>query len=316
MYLGQYLQVLRRRWVSVVITMLVMIGTAALVTVILPTKYTATTRLLFAVHGDSVSDLAEGTSFAERQMSSVCGGGPVPLVLRPVIERLELTTTPGELAESIEVTVPVNTVILDIAVTDSDPERAADIANAVGLELSRAAGRLIPERRDGTSAVQATTVAEAEIPVAPSSPNLWLNLGLGLVLGLIAGVGVAVLRSLLDTKVRSKRDVRAVTDVPILGTIAHGAEVAQHPIIVRDAANTAPAEAIRRVRTNLQFIEMAEPAKSIVITSAIAGEGKSTVAMNLAVALAYSGTRVVLIDADLRRRRPCMNTWEWTATSV
>jgi len=82
-YLGQYLHILRRRWLSVFITMLLILGLASVVTLATPRKYTAATRLFFAVGGESVSDLAQGSSFAEKQMASYAQLVTSPLVLAP-----------------------------------------------------------------------------------------------------------------------------------------------------------------------------------------------------------------------------------------
>jgi capsular exopolysaccharide synthesis family protein len=105
----------------------------------------------------------------------------------------------------------------------------------------------------------------------------------------------------LDTKVRNESDVHALTDCPILGVVAYDQEVSSHPVILRDRPLAAPSEAVRRLRTNLQFIDIGNRSKSIVISSSIPGEGKSTIAINLAVSLADAGARVILVDADLRR---------------
>ena len=301
MELRQYFDILRRRWLSMVVTALVILAITSLTTLAMPKRYTATTSLFFAVAGESVSDLAQGSTFAERQMSSYAQVATSPMVLEPVIERLSLGKTAAQLAKSVEATVPVDTVILDIAATDHDPRQAADIANAIGAQLSTVAGRLSPERPDGTKAVQVTTVTTAQTPLEPSSPKVAFNLAVGLMLGLMCGIGVAVLRSVLDTKVRSEADIRQLTKSPILGAVAYDAAVPQHPVILRDEPLAAPSEAVRRLRTNLQFIDVANRPKSIVITSSIPGEGKSTIALNLAVSLADTGARIILVDADLRR---------------
>jgi succinoglycan biosynthesis transport protein ExoP len=299
--LGEYLDILRRRWLGVLIIVLTALALASTVSIAIPKKYTATTRLFIAVAGESVTDLAQGSNFAAKQMSSYAEVATSPRVLAPVIAQLGLATTPKELAESIKATVPVETVILEIAATDRDPARAAQIANAVGQELANVTSALTPEKLDGTKAVQATPIAEAEVPDKPSSPKILQNLGLGLIVGLFLGLGVAVLRHVLDTKIRNENDVRALTDSPILGVVAYDQEVSSHPVILRDQPSAAPSEAIRRLRTNLQFIDIANRPKSIVISSSIPGEGKSTIAINLAVSLADSGSRVILVDADLRR---------------
>src|SRR5215208_3355503 len=297
----EFFDILRRRWLSIVIITLLTLASVSAATLMTPKAYTATTRLLFAVAGDSLSSLAQGSSFVEKQMASYAEVATSPRVLDQVVDQLGLDTTAAELADSIEATVPVDTVIIEVAVTDPDPRQAARIANAVGTELAKAAGELTPSREDGSEAVRATTIAVAQVPTSPSSPNILRNLGIGLILGLLLGISIAVLRKLLDTKVRSEQDVRALTDHPILGIVAFDQEVPRHPVILRDEPLAAPSEAVRRLRTNLQFIDVANKPKSIVITSSVPAEGKSTIALNLAVSLADTGARIILVDADLRR---------------
>jgi tyrosine-protein kinase len=299
--LGDYLDILRRRWLGVLIIALTAFALASAVTLALPKKYTATTRLFIAVAGESVTDLAQGSNFAEKQMSSYAEVARSPKVLTPVIMQLGLRTTPKDLAESVETTVPVDTVILEIAATDPDPTRAAQIANAVGQQLAKATGELSPQTLAGTQPVDAYMIAAAEVPDKPSSPKILRNLGAGLIVGLLLGLGVAVLRHVLDTKIRNDDDVRSLSGSPILGVVAYDQDVSSHPVILRDQPLAAPSEAVRRLRTNLQFIDFANRPRSIVISSSIPGEGKSTIAINLAVSLADTGARVILVDADLRR---------------
>jgi polysaccharide biosynthesis transport protein len=301
--LHDYLEVLRRRWVSVAIVALATLALSAAVTLAMTTRYTATTRLYFAVEGSesSLTDLAQGSSFAEKQMISYAEVATSPLVLDPVVDRLNLETTSTDLARTVTAVIPPDTVILEISAVDTDPRRAAAIANAIGQEVAEVAGELSPERADGSKAVQATTLAPALVPTDPSSPRSLRNLALGILLGVLLGVGTALLRNLLDTKIRSEHDVRAVTASPLLGVIGQDDKVPAHPIILREEPLSAAAESVRRLRTNLKFTDLGDHPRSIVITSAIPGEGKSTTAVNLAVAMADAGSRVILVDADLRR---------------
>ena len=136
MDLHDYLEVLRRRWVSVTIVALATIACAAAVTLAMTTKYTATTRLYFAVEGsETATDLAQGSSFAEKQMTSYAQVATSPLVLDPVIDRLNLETSSTELARTVTAVVPPDTVILEISAVDPDPRRAAAIANGIGQKV-------------------------------------------------------------------------------------------------------------------------------------------------------------------------------------
>ncbi|HZA06028.1 MAG TPA: polysaccharide biosynthesis tyrosine autokinase [Propionibacteriaceae bacterium] len=302
MDLHDYLEVLRRRWVSVTIVALATIAVAAAATLAMTTKYTATTRLFFAVQGSkTTTDLAQGSSFAEKQMTSYAEAATSPLVLNPVIERLNLDVTAAQLAEVVTATIPPETVILQVSAVDPDPEVAAAIANAVGDEVVDVVTNTLSPKQNGNEAVKVTPLETALVPTTPSSPNVPRNLALGAMLGVLLGLGVALLRHLLDTRVRSEQDLRAVTDSPLLGLIGYDDKVPNHPLILRDDPMSGAAEAIRRLRTNLQFTDIGDRPRSIVITSSVPGEGKSTTSLNLAVALADAGSRVILIDADLRR---------------
>ena len=302
MELRDYLTIFRRRWVTVAIVTLTCLAAMLAITLLTTPRYTATTRLFFGVEGTgSAAELAQGSTFAERQMTSYAEVATSPLVLDPVIQQLGLDVSPQVLGKRISASVPTETVILELSVTDTDPAQAARTANAVGSTLAQTAASLAPQRADGSQAVRATTLAPAPVPLVASSPKLLRNLALGLTIGLLAGFGLALLRHVLDTKVRSEADVRVLTDSSILGVIGFDDAVPDHPVILRDDPRSAAAEAVRRLRTNLQFVDVAERSRSIVISSSVPGEGKTTTAINLAVSLADAGSRVLLIDADLRR---------------
>jgi succinoglycan biosynthesis transport protein ExoP len=135
MELREYLHILRRRWVSVsvfVVALAVLLAVAA-VTFSMTKQCTATTRLFFAVSGtETVTELAQGSTFAEKQMTSYAQMATSLLVLDPIIRDLGLATTATELAKSVSATIPTDTVILDLAATSPDPEQAVRIANSIG----------------------------------------------------------------------------------------------------------------------------------------------------------------------------------------
>jgi Mrp family chromosome partitioning ATPase len=132
-------------------------------------------------------------------------------------------------------------------------------------------------------------------------PGCPLNLALGLLIGLALGFALAVLRGVLDTKVRSEVDVQKVTDAAVIARIGYDAYAPARPLIVQSSPHNHRSEAFRRLRTNLQFLDIADRPKTLVVTSSLPGEGKSTTALNLAITLADAGSRVALVDADLRR---------------
>ena len=191
-----YFAVLRRRWISATIVALTTLAVVAGATLAMPTKYTATTRLFFALEGsESVTDPAQGSSYAEQLMRSYADVATSPLVLDPVSERLNLDRSATDLAEDVTATVPRRTLILEISVTDQDAQLATAIANAVGAEVAEAAADVSPERADGTKAVEATILEAARVPTDPSSPNVPRNLALGAFLGILLGLAVGLFRN-------------------------------------------------------------------------------------------------------------------------
>src|SRR5690606_12140528 len=115
------------------------------------------------------------------------------------------------------------------------------------------------------------------------------NIALGLLLGLLLGAGTAVLRETLDTSIRSTRQLEPLVDAPVIGTISFDPDAVDTPLISSLDAYAPRAEAFRVLRTNLQFIDPDVDRKVFVITSSLPGEGKTTTAVNLALALAEGG---------------------------
>jgi capsular exopolysaccharide synthesis family protein len=111
----------------------------------------------------------------------------------------------------------------------------------------------------------------------------------------------ALAREVFDTRVSSAKDLERVSSDPLLGTLGRKKRTEPAGLVMRVMPHSALAEGYRRVRANLEFIDVDSPPRSTVVTSALAREGKSTTAINLALAMAERSSRVLLIDADLRR---------------
>lgn len=134
----------------------------------------------------------------------------------------------------------------------------------------------------------------AATPISPTTPKTALNLALGLLLGLLLGAGQAVLREVLDTRVRTEHDITRVTESPVIGSVMFDASLVGGPFSVVAEPRSLRAESYRRLRTNLQFLGLKEDQRAVVITSTVSGEGKTTTAINIAVTMAAAGERVLL----------------------
>lgn len=160
----------------------------------------------------------------------------------------------------------------------------------------------------GVGQTDAHVVSRAKIPPKPSFPVLWLNLALGIILAGCAAVGAVIVAELLDTGLTTAEDVERRLDIPHLGSLPLLSSVAE-------ARNTLPpveyvvekplsgfSEAFRALRTSIKYSRVGEQVKTVVLTSALPGEGKTTTAVCLGRSAAQAGDRVVIVDCDLRRR--------------
>lgn len=153
----------------------------------------------------------------------------------------------------------------------------------------------------------AQLVTPASTPTSPSAPQPVRTATVALVVGLVFGVGLAFLYDFLDDSIKSKEDLEAVArGLPVLGLIPAvpgWRDREDSRIISREDPTSPAAEAYRSLRTSVQFLGLDHPVEAILLTSANAGEGKTTTLSNLAVALARAGQEVVVVDCDLRRPR-------------
>ncbi len=217
-----------------------------------------------------------------------------------VIDDLGLDTAPESLVGSIDAAQTPETVIIQITARAGTPEDAQELADAwVGALAERVSDI---EAAKGGQGMRIEVSESAQLPTSPVSPNVQRNVLLGAVLGALLGAGYAVARTLLDRRLRSTEDVERAAQLSVVGSVP---DLGKHDDLFVTASGVGThaqaAEAIRRLRTNLSYMDVDNPPRAIVVTSPKQGDGKSTVAANLAAAIALSGQPVTLVDCDLRR---------------
>jgi succinoglycan biosynthesis transport protein ExoP len=174
--------------------------------------------------------------------------------------------------------------------------------SAPGLALEGRAQSLgiLAELRNGNVEVaQAATV-----PTSPSSPKTHRNTALGAVLGLMLGLGIAFLLERLDRRIREPRDLEAVYGLPLLGVVPQSAALSRSARSGKNAKGVLPAgeaEAFHLIRAHLRYFNVDRQLHTLLVASAATGDGKTTIARHLAAAAARMGSRVLLLEADLRR---------------
>ncbi len=148
----------------------------------------------------------------------------------------------------------------------------------------------------------------AETPGSPVRPSMPINLAIGLAMGLLLGGGLIVLIDSLDNTVRAESDITRLTAKPILGHLpqidaALLREFGSIDTMTEIAPRSSFAEGIKTLRTNLMFMTPDKPPEMLLVTSPGPGEGKTLISINMAIAMAQSGLRTLIVDSDMRRPR-------------
>jgi capsular exopolysaccharide synthesis family protein len=329
----QAIRVLRERWWVVAICAVVSLSVALIYVERQPKEYTATSALQFTANSlpsqvagvpSNQSADPEGEKSTNLQLVTTT---PVAAL---VVQALHLEITPAKLLKQVSTSNPRDDYIIDIAATDQKPKMAAEIANAFAQQyviysqqqnenqlvkgeqlinqryaqlpandtVDRANLRALAQKLLLLKAVQtgnARVADTATTPSAPSSPKTKSTAAAALAVGLLLGIGLAFLLNLLDRRVRSWDEFKELYGLPEMASIP---QLPTHP---RTAGEREIAlEPFRILNNSLSLISPDHRVKTVLVTSAVAGEGKTTVACGLARAAALSGRRVILVEADLR----------------
>jgi capsular exopolysaccharide synthesis family protein len=279
-----------------------------------PKEYTAdASGIVSAGVSSDLGTAMAGENYAKSRVVSYLDLAESRAVAESVVQELGLTESPESLIGQVTVTNPADTATIRVSARADTPENARDLAEAwVGAIGSQVTEVENANATDGQqSIVTFQSLDSAKLPASPSSPNTKLAVGIGGIAGIATAIAYALLRNIFDRRVRSTAEVESETGQAVIGTIpAYTGFTADKRMISsaggndrnqRNSNEHPVAEALRELRTNLQFMNIDNPPRSIVVTSALPGEGKSTVTANLAATIAASGRRVVVIDGDLRR---------------
>lgn len=297
MALRDYGRDVRSSWWLILMITLIAVGVGLAWTLRQAPTYEATARLFVSAPGGSSAKAGDQASSRTQSYVAALTGYPLS---RRVVTELGLSETPRQLSRHITASMGRGSADLKVTVDDPSADRAQLLANAVAKEFVS----YVPELEaspSGTATVKATVIDYAPRPKVPSSPRPLLNAGSGLLLGLLAGLIIVAIRRALDTTVRDPELVEEILDAPILGGIPFDRHALDEPSIRELEPYDPRVEAYRVIRTGLEFTELERDHKIIVVTSSVPDEGKTSTAINLALILAEGGSRVALIDGDLRR---------------
>lgn len=329
--LRDYGNVVRRRWKLIASCVAVAIGLAVVWTMIQTPAYSASAEILVK----PPTDLEQQINMENEQQILLS----LPVAQKAQVA-LGGTGDPAGLLRHVDVSTPKDADVLQIHFQDSDPQHAAagalafanayfefktEAAKAVILsqktaledQISALQGQpgskpLIATLNGELAAITATRIDPGQIlvqptvPQHPSSPNLIFNIILAAFLGGVLGLVLAFVRERLDDRLRGRSDLEEVLGAPVITMIPQvpsWRDQGSAHLVTMEAPRSPAAEAYRTLRTSILVAAAEQGYKTLMVVSALAGEGKTTTAANLAVVLAQADKRVVLISADLRRPR-------------
>lgn len=299
------LQLLRRHLVRVLVCVVLGVAVSVLLTRSAVKEYSSTSQIFVSASdrsADATNPLSANSSVAGRMLSYVA------LTTSQEVYRLvraDLGLPEGApVAQSVEAAIEPATFLINVTVTDPDADLAADVANSIARNLGTIINRL-EALGSGTTLPTVTTAVTREAVVSdkPVSPVPSRNYALGFGFGLLLGLLVSALREITDTRFRSVTEAREGVAAPVLGIIPFDTSMATQRRVVSQSPQSLSAERIRQLRASLRFSDLDNPPQVVAVTSSVPAEGKTSVAVNLAVALGSEGSRVLYVDVDLRRPR-------------
>lgn len=351
-----YLRVLRRNRVLIVLVTIVCAGIGAGLAVSHKASYAAVASVTF--QDESRSEAEAGLVTVQTQTAAqIAAQGATTLlgvnVLSRVRSRLNSPLPVATLRAMLATNVDPASALVTVTATASDPKVAAALANAVArtavtlqtnaergrfaatasrverqynnlrtqgnsgnqgnsanrsdLALATLLGRVATLRTLAANAMPVSLAQSATVPTAPSSASAVRSTGFGLLIGLLLGSGLAFLRDLLDRRLRDSDEIQEILSLPVVGRVR--VEAMGNAAYVGGNGGgrmtDQDIESFRVLRANIEVLDVDRPLKSILVTSPLPQEGKSTVAASLAATNAAAGKRTLLLECDLRR--PCLS---------
>ena len=308
MELRDYLRGIRRHFLAILIMTALGVGVAYAWTFVQSPIYEARADGIIKAQ-DSVdgSTSLTGDAMAQQKVETYLEAASWRDVADEAIKSLGLEITAGQAYARIAVVNPANTAILRVTAQGPSPEEAVALAEAWIEAIAKVVPDYEPAAAGGSAPLTIKVASAASLPTTPVFPDVATSLIVGGVLGFGLGIAFALIRTVSDRRIRSADEVEARTGIPVVGTIPIAPALGGDNRLFDPAASGgkgagfAVSEALRSLRTNLQFMDVDNPPRTIVVTSPLPSDGKSTIACNLALTLAAGGKPVVLVDGDLRR---------------
>jgi non-specific protein-tyrosine kinase len=293
-----------RSWRLVLAITLAVTALGAALALSRPAAYRAHTQVFVAatVTTEDADQVALANTYIQGRVPSYLSVATSPTVVNAVINQLDLDLEYDDLASRVLATATPTTVLIDLSISDEDPELAAQMVDVLAERFAAVVADIERTPASGDrSPVQLRVTGPALVPTDDGSSGAIFLIAFAFVVGLALAVAVAVLRARLDHRVKDADLLAELVGAPVLAVVPRGARRVHRPGTRQAAAADPRAEAWRLLRTNIAFLDVDDPPTVVAVTSALPGEGKTTTALGLARALVEAGRKVVLVEADLRK---------------
>ena len=343
--LSDYLRTVSQQWPLIVLVTLACAGTTLALSLSQTKTYEATATLAVREPGQDLNLIGGGVSSGQTPLQIASAHAPQvtrPTVVRRAKAKLDSKQSIDSLRGAVNVQIDPNSYVVEITARSSDPEEAAQIANAFAsadaklttaetrktyeaaaeklearikeLDVDKDSpesaiylGRLSNLQALASVAQPVQVSDQAEVPETPVAPKPVRNTVAAAVFGFLLGIALAYMRRSLDRRLRDPGDVEQVfVEPPVIGRVRPQAFGHTGSAKDQESKKLGPLDAVdgegfRMLRENVRYLAIDQGLRTIAITSAVAEEGKSTVAACLAMANAAAGKRTLLVDCDLRR---------------
>ena len=302
MTVQDFVRVLRTRWLVILATIAVGLGTAVAITMTTTPLYQASTRLFVSsTAGGSAADVYQGNLSSQQRVLSYTKLLMGESLAQRTVDKLHLDMSAQTLRGKVKASAPPDTVLIDVSVLDPSPEQARSIADALSDEFVVMVQDLETPPNGDKPDARVVVEQHASVPTEPVIPEKKRNLIAGLAISALLAVGLALLWDRLDNSIKEQQVLEQISGAGLMANIPADKSRKKDPAIPFDNDRSAIAEAFRQLRTNLQFLEVDDPPRVFLVSSSLPAEGKSTTAINIALALAEGENNVVLVDGDMRR---------------
>jgi len=285
---------------------------------IMKPNYTATVQMYVDPNDDVTTSSANLTelNYAQKVVNTYINFLKTKVFYKQVIEESNLNYAPEQLKRMTQIQSVNNTEIFEISVTTLEPYDSFILVEA----MQKIAPRLINSIKD---TAEISVVDPVVLPTAPSSPNIFMNTMVGGMIGFLLSVMLSFLWEIIDVNVKNQEDLLKRYQLPILGSIPNfhvnkKTNILLSKVIsiirkqkqyrrieesINDNTKFVIAEAYKSFRTNLRFTLRSSGCKKVIINSPVPEDGKSTTSTNIAITIAQTGAKVLLMDCDLRKGR-------------